>query len=68
MMHIQTENPNYIRDTKSKALLASSLAEKQKVMAEQKKVEKVQLLENDINNMKSDIAAIKQMMERLVKG
>jgi hypothetical protein len=68
MMHIQTENPNYIRDTKSKALLATSLAEKQKFMAEQKKVEKVQLLENDINNMKSDIAAIKQMMERLVKG
>ena len=68
MMNIQTENPNYIRDTKSKALLASSLAEKQKFMAEQKKVEKVQLLENDINNMKSDIAAIKQMMERLVKG
>jgi|TARA_A100001391_G_scaffold202196_1_gene191143 hypothetical protein len=68
MMHIQTENPNYIRDTKSKALLASSLAEKQKFMAEQKKVEKIQLLENDINNMKSDIAAIKQMMERLVKG
>ena len=68
MMHIQTENPNYIRDTKSKALLASSLAEKQKFMAEQKKVERVQLLENDINNMKSDIAAIKQMMERLVKG
>ena len=68
MRHIQTENPNYIRDTKSKALLASSLAEKQKFMAEQKKVEKVQLLENDINNMKSDIAAIKQMMERLVKG
>ncbi len=67
-MHIQTENPNYIRDTKSKALLASSLAEKQKFMAEQKKVEKIQLLENDINNMKSDIAAIKQMMERLVKG
>ena len=67
-MHIQTENPNYIRDTKSKALLASSLAEKQKFRAEQKKVEKVQLLENDINNMKSDIAAIKQMMERLVKG
>ena len=68
MMDIQTENPNYIRDTKSKALLASSLAEKQKFMAEQKKVERVQLLENDINNMKSDIAAIKQMMERLVKG
>ena len=68
MMHIQTENPNYIRDTKSKALLASNLTEKQKFMAEQKKVEKVQLLENDINNMKSDIAAIKQMMERLVKG
>ena len=68
MMHIQTENPNYIRDTKSKALLASSLAEKQKFMAEQKKVEKIPLLENDINNMKSDIAAIKQMMERLVKG
>ena len=68
MMHIQTENPNYIRDTKSKALLASSLTEKQKFMAEQKKVEKIQLLENDINNMKSDIAAIKQMMERLVKG
>ena len=68
MMHIQTENPNYIRDTKTKALLASSLAEKQKFMAEQKKVEKVQLLENDINNMKSDIAAIKQMMERLVNG
>ena len=67
-MHIQTENPNYIRDTKSKALLASNLTEKQKFMAEQKKVEKVQLLENDINNMKSDIAAIKQMMERLVKG
>ena len=67
-MHIQTENPNYIRDTKSKALLASSLTEKQKFMAEQKKVEKIQLLENDINNMKSDIAAIKQMMERLVKG
>ena len=41
-MHIQTENPNYIRDTKSKALLASSLAEKQKFMAEQKKVEKIQ--------------------------
>ena len=67
-MNIQTENPNYIRDIKSKALLASSLAEKQKFMAEQRKVERVQLLENDINNMKSDIAAIKQMMERLVKG
>ena len=67
-MHIQTENSNYPRDVKSKALLASNLAEKQKFMVEQKKVEKVQLLENDINNMKSDIAAIKQMMERLVKG
>ena len=67
-MHIQTENYNYLRDVKSKALLASNLAEKQKFMVEQKKVEKVQLLENDINNMKSDIAAIKQMMERLVKG
>ncbi len=68
MMHIQTENPNYIRDTKSKALLASSLAEKQKFMAEQKKVEKIQLLENDINNMKSDIASIKQLLERIVEG
>ena len=67
-MHIQTENSYYLRDVKSKALLASNLAEKQKFMVEQKKVEKVQLLENDINNMKSDIAAIKQMMERLVKG
>ena len=67
-MHIQTENSNYLRDVKSKALLASNLAEKQKFMVEQKKVEKVQLLVNDINNMKSDIAAIKQMMERLVKG
>ena len=58
-MNIQTENPNYIRDTKSKALLASSLAEKQKFMAEQ---------ENDINNMKSDIASIKQLLERIVEG
>jgi hypothetical protein len=37
-------------------------------MAEQKKVERVQLLENDINNMKSDIASIKQLLERIVEG
>ena len=54
---VPIEESTYIRDTESKAILASNLEEKQRfIMAQQ-----------DINNIKSDLTDIKSLLTKLIE-
>ncbi len=64
---VEIEDSDYIRDTKSKAILATNLDEKKRFLLRQKEKQKVLAMEQDINNIKSDLSEIKDLLAKLIE-
>ena len=64
---VPIEESTYIRDTESKAILASNPEEKQRFIMAQKEKQKVMTMEQDINNIKSDLTDIKSLLTKLIE-
>jgi hypothetical protein len=64
---VEIEDSDYVRDTKSKAILATNLDEKKRFLLRQKEKQKVLAMEQDINNIKSDLSEIKDLLAKLIE-
>jgi len=64
---IKTENPDYVRDNTSHALInTNAIAYKQYVQSRQSQ-KKVVDIENEVYNLKKDVSDIKDMLMILIK-
>jgi len=59
---VKTDNPEYMKDEKSGALVSTDLVAFKKFKLQQQQSEKIKNQENDLNNIKSDISELKDEM------
>lgn len=57
--YVKTDNPDYLKDKKTGALVNSKLDEFQKYKLQQEQAELVKKQENDLNNIKSEVSDLK---------
>ena len=67
MEKMKVKDSHFIRDKHSKAILSTDLKAKQKFEEEKRKKTEEQQKLNEIDNMKEEIAEIKQMLTLLLE-
>lgn len=55
----KTDNPDYLKDNQTGALVSSKLDEFKKFKMQQDQYEKTKTQENDLNNIKSEVSDLK---------
>jgi hypothetical protein len=56
---VKTDNPEFMKDEETGALVSSDLAAFNKFKAEQGRAEQLKIQKNDLNNIKSDVSNLK---------
>ena len=71
---VKTDNPEYMKDEKSGALVSTDLVAFKKFKLQQQQSEKIKNQENDLNNIKSEVSdlkneirEIKDLLQQLLK-
>ena len=59
---VKTEDPNFVKDTETGALISTNLSKFQQHKLKVEQAEKIKNQENDLNNIKSDISELKDEM------
>lgn len=65
---VKTEDPFFVRDPSSTALLNIDNIGYKQYLEERERIKQVQLLAQDVSNLKSDIGDIKQLLQQIVNG
>lgn len=68
MKFIKTEDPNYVRDERSSAIINIDKAGYQKFKLEREKAMQVQQLTQQVHSLQSDMQDIKQLLQQLING
>jgi hypothetical protein len=63
---IQSEDKNYLRDPKSKALINTNISALTEYKKRKQQIEKVRAIECEVADLKNDIQEIKMILKQLV--
>ena len=59
---VKTDNPDFMKDEETGALVSSDLVAFRKFKAEQDRAEQIKKQKNDLNNIKSEVSDLKNEM------
>ena len=62
---VKTENPNYMKDQETGALVSTNLSAFKKFKLQQQQAKQVKKQENDLNNIESEVAELKNELREV---
>ena len=65
--HLQSDHPDYVRDTSSNALLNKNVKALEEYRAKKKSISRIYDVENDLNNVKQDLKDIKSLLLKILE-
>jgi len=64
---VKTDNPDFVKDQKTGALVSSDISAFNKFKAEQERIDQIKNQENDLNSIKSEVSELKNQISEITK-